>query len=51
MSLHGQLVRGEMIALAMGRGSGLVEMSRLIVIFGCAVVWALRHNVFLSVLL
>lgn len=51
MSLLGQLVRGEMVAFAVRRGSGLVQMSRFIVIFGCAVMWALRHNVFLSVLL
>jgi hypothetical protein len=50
MRLFGELVSGEMIALAMSRGCGLVSMSSLVMELSGAVVWALGHDVLLSVL-
>jgi hypothetical protein len=49
MSLFREFVGGEMIALAVGRGSGLVSMRGLVVELSGAVVWALGHGVLLSV--
>ena len=50
MSLLGQLVRSKMVAFAMGCSCGLVEMRRFVVKFSSTIVWALRHNVLLSML-
>src|SRR5271154_4741943 len=50
MCLFGELVRGKVVAFAVGRCCGLVGVSCLIVIFGGAVVWALRHGVVLHLL-
>ena len=41
MRLPGQLVRSQMIGFAMGHGCGLMGVSRLVVKFRGAVVWAL----------
>jgi hypothetical protein len=50
MSLPGQLVRSKMVAFAVGCGCGLLEMRRLVVKFSSTIVWALRHDVLLSML-
>jgi hypothetical protein len=50
MGLFREFVSGEMIAFAVGRCSGLVSVSGLVVVLSGAVVGALRHGVLLFVL-
>jgi hypothetical protein len=45
MGLFREFVSGEMVAFAVGRGSGLVSVSSLVVELGGAVVRALGHRV------
>jgi hypothetical protein len=49
MRLFRELVGGEMIALAVGGGSGLVSVSGFVMELSGAIVWALGHGVLLSV--
>ena len=51
MSLPGQLVRSKMIPFAVGCCCGLMEMRRFVVILSGTIVWALRHDVLLSMLM
>jgi hypothetical protein len=44
MGLFGEFVSGEMIASAVGRSSGLVSVSGLVVVLSGAVVRALGHG-------
>jgi hypothetical protein len=43
-----KLMSGEVIAFAVSGGGGIVSVGGFVVVFGCAVVWTLRHDVLLA---
>ncbi len=45
MRLFGQLMRAQVVALAMGRRSGSVGMGGKIVVLSSTVVWACGHRI------
>lgn len=49
VGLLGELVRGEVVGGVVGGGGLLVGVGGEVVVFGGAVVWALRHLVLLAV--